>query len=199
MYYAFFETGNKAFFSKLIGTFCLNYIRNVVDIYGSVKQERGKLNWEEMDQFIEKNGRGLDIFNCAQHLLSTNCLNGACKAEHTAVITENQQIKFEEIMKNAKNTYCRSHYSGDRKNVWLEIQGIFQHHKMSGFSNLKVLHSEKNSDLDKCLDGVKKINKKGSATGYAYIRAATGSDYDKFMASTKLNNVVSCDEFQSVK
>jgi hypothetical protein len=197
MYYAFFETGNKAFFSKVIETFCSTYVQNIVDIYGSVKQKHGKLNWEEIAQFIHQNGKGLDIFNCAQHLLSTDCLNDACKVGHTTVFTQNQQIKFEEIMKNEKNIYCRSHYPGDKKKVWREIQGIFQYHEIFGFFKLGVLHFEENDDPDKFLDMyVEKTNSKIPAKGYAYIRAANKSDYTKFIGSTKLNNVVVCDRFQ---
>jgi hypothetical protein len=199
MYYAFFETGNEVFFTKLIETFCSTYIRYTVDIYESVKQECGKLNWEEMAQFIEKNGRDLDIFNCAQHLLRTYCLNNACEAGHTTVLTQDQEAKFEEIMKNGKNQYCRSHYPGNKKSTWREIQGIFQNHKIFGFFTLEVLRFKRNGDPDKCWAiYIEKVNKKTPATGYAYVRAQTGSDYDKFKASTTLNNVVPCDEFQSI-
>ena len=200
MYYVFFETGNKQFFSDLVRAFCLIYVQNIVDFYNSVKQEKsGILDWMKMEKHIDANGKGFDIFNCAQHLMTADCPNNACWDGHTTVLAEDQQHKIEDLMQDVKNKYCRKHYPGDKKKIWREIQGIFQHHSLKTFFKVEVLHFQVNDDPDKYMDTyVEKTNKKSPADGYAYVCAPTGSDYIRFMGKTELDNVVACNSLQVV-
>jgi hypothetical protein len=199
MYYVFIETGSKQFFLNLMKAFCLKYVQNIAAFYHSVKKEDGESFWDDMTAHIDKNGKGFNIFNCAQHLMTTNCSNTACRNEHTTVLAKDQQVKFGNIMQETKNRYCKDHYPGDKKKQWREIQGIFNYHKMYEFFNLEVLQFEV-SDLNEYLDKyVEETNMKSLADGYAYVCAITPeSDYCEFMSKTKLDKVVACNTLQTV-
>ena len=211
MYYAFFETGDKKFFSDLMTAFCSTYIHNVVDLYYAVKQKKSnilekeeyKLEWDDLVQhLVEERKMSLNIFNCSQHLKTAECPNDTCKAGHTTVLAKDQHDQFEHSMVNTKNTYCRIHYPGEKRKVWLEIQRIFNKHDLFEIFKLKTLHFETNGQVKYLDNYIEETNKLIPAEGYAYVRsAAVASHFAKFLADTGLPKamVVACDTLQTVK
>ena len=194
MYYALFETGDKQFFLDLMKVFCSNYVHNIVDLYPSVKQKYGGLDRDSMEKHIRSKEEGYDVFNCRQHLMTGDCPNTACKANHTTVLASDQHVKFSQLMQDTKTSQCRNDFSSDKKMKWIAIQTIFQRHNMVKFFKLEVLHFEESNDPDVYLDRyVKETDRISSAKGYAYVRTASGSDYNKFMSKTTLKDVVPCD------
>ena len=201
MYYTFFETGDKQFFSDLMQVFCTTYIFNVVDLYNAVKQEKShKINIQDLEKHMDEERRKkLNFFNCSQHLMAKTCENLACIAGHTAVLAKDQHDVMENLMKNTKNSYGKLNYSGEKTKVWKEIQRIFQNYKMFEFFELKKLNFEAD-DPDKYLDNyIEETNKIEPAEGYAYVRTtANSSHFPNFNDGTKLpkEKVVPCDILQ---
>lgn len=202
MYYALFETGDKQFFTKLMKAFCTVYIKNMVQLYNSIKQNESHLIDSDMfEKHIDEHKKHYNPFNCSSLHLTIDCLNKDCEAEHTTVLAKDQQAKFEELMKVEKNSYCRIHYSGDRKKMWLEIQKMFDSYKIVELESykLEVLPFKDPNDpvkylemyvkhLEICID---KTNKTSPFIGYVYVRSASNSDFSKFQA--KLPNLAACD------
>jgi hypothetical protein len=211
VYYVLFETGNEDFFFEVIKNFCSTYVNNIVEVYKDYKQKGSiLLDSEGVDKFMRKNGRGLDVFNCAQHLLITDCPNHLCKERHTTVLSKKQGTKFEEIMRDEKNKYYRLNYTENEKMIKQQIQNVFSSHARFSSNSFKLekLDFERTDDPDNFFDMyVKQVDnyvekdrphRSSSTKNCAYVRAATGSDYVKFINSTKLQNVVPCDEFQNL-
>jgi len=210
MYYAFFETGDKQFFSKLMRSFCSTYVQNIVDLYYAVKQkksesnvlelEKYKLDWKDFEEHINDRKKDLDFFNCSQHLRTTDCLNDTCMAEHTTVLAKDQADELEGLIKDEKNSYCRKHYQGEKKKVWVEIQRMFQNHNIFEFFELKVLHFEEPNDPVKYLYAYIGEAKKmrPAPVDCAYVRSANtnSSGFADFKA--ELPDVVACDILQTV-
>ena len=199
MYYAFFETEDEQFFSDLVTEFCRTYVHNIVDIYTKAKQDKTfKLDRIKLAQIMdEKCKESLNIFNCAQHLNTTNCLNAACMAGHTPVLAKNQHEVFEAIMAIVKTTYCRTHYPGEDKKVWDEIGVIFKDCSNVDAFELKTLSCE-TTNMDKYIE---ETNKLDHAEGYVYVRSSQNSKgYKKFRKGTKLpkKKIVPCDTLQTV-
>jgi len=197
LYYAFFETGNKQFFSDVMKVFCSNYVQNIVDLYPSVKQKYGGLDRDSMEKHLKSKEEGYDVFNCRQHLMTGDCPNTACKANHTTILASDQHVKFSQLMQDTKTSQCRNDFSSDKKMKWIAIQTIFQNHNMVKFFKLEVLHFDEDDDPDVYLDRyIIEANKISSSKGYAYVRATSesaGSDFNKFMTKTTLKGVVPCD------
>ena len=203
MYCALFETAettaDEQFFSDLMKVFCSNYVQNIIDLYPSVRQGYGGLDRDSMEKHLKSKKEGYDVFNCRQHLMTTDCPNVECRANHTIILASDQHDKFSQLMQAAKTTPCRIDFDNhdDKKMKWIAIQTIFQRHNMVKFFRLEVLNFEESDDHDVYLDRyVKEANKKSSVKGCTYVRATSenaGSDYDKFVSKTKLKNVVPCD------
>jgi hypothetical protein len=210
VYYTFFETGDEQFFSGLMKAFCSFYVNNIVDLYNAVKQKKSnildvdkyKLDMGDLKQHMnEERRKRLNIFNCSQHLMAAECLNYACKAEHTTVLAKDQQERFERLMATAKNSYCRSNYPGEKKKVWKEIQRVFQKHEMFEFFKLKTLNFEVTDPKEYLGSYIEETNKLNPAEGYAYVRtSASSSDFPGFFKGTNLprQKVLPCDILQSV-
>ena len=208
MYYAFFETGDEEFFSDLMKAFCSTYVHNIVDLYNAVKQkksniletERYVLDWKDLVQHLDEERKTrLNIFNCSQHLKTAECPNNTCKAGHTAVLAKNQHDQFEHSMVNAKNTYCRIHYPGGKKKVWLIIQRIFNYYDLFEIFKLKTLNFAVNDPAKYLERYIEETNKLCPAGGYAYVRSASNnSDFPKFQTGTTLPKVAPCNTLQTV-
>jgi hypothetical protein len=213
VYYALFETGDKQCFTKLMSTFCLTYVRNIVDLYNAVKQKKSnvldsenyKLDWEDLEKHLnEERKKQLNIFNCFQHLSTADCPNTDCKAGHTTVLAEDQFEKYEQIMAGEKNTYCRTYYPGDKKKIWREIQRVFQKHRPFDSFKLKQLLFKDPKDPIKYVDmyvkylriHIEETDKTSPFIGYAYVRSANNSDFPKFQA--KLPDLKACDTLQTL-
>ena len=207
MYYALFETGDKQFFIKLMKAFCSTYVKNVVQLYNSTKQEGSHLIDADMfEKHIDANKKCYNPFNCSSLHLTSDCPNKDCLAEHTTVLSEDQQAKFEDLMKAEKNSYCRIHYSGDRKKMWLEIQKMFDSYKIVELESymLKVLPFKDPNDPVEYLEMyikhleiyIDETNKTSPFIGYVYVRSANNSDFSKFQA--KLSKLAACDILQNV-
>jgi hypothetical protein len=198
-YYTFLETGDKQFFSDLIKTFCKTYVENIGDFYSDVTQENSyKLDNDLKEKHMrdEEVRKRFNIFNCSSVLMTADCPNACCKAEHTTVLAKDQREKFEKTLQSTKTAYVRSRFSEDDKKKWYEIQNIFQNHNMLEFFKVQHLHFEAN-DPQKYLDMyVEETNKLSPDQGYAYVHAPAGrSDYPAFYAKTKLPGVVPCNLF----
>jgi hypothetical protein len=208
VYYAFFETKDRQFFTKLMSAFCSIYVQNIVDLYNAVKQKKSnvldveiyKLDREDLDKHMEKRKKILNFFNCSQHLRTADCLNNACMAEHTSVLAEDQADEMESLMKKAKNDYCKKHYPGEQKKVWLEILEVFHSHNVHEFYKMKVLSVESANDpikySEEYIEAVKKINP--APTGCAYVRSGNTSASGFVDFQARAPDVAACDILQTV-
>jgi hypothetical protein len=188
-----------------MNAFCTSYVRNIIDLYHAVKQKdsyKVDNSLKEKHMAIEDRRKLLDVFNCSQHLMTAECDNDICKAEHTTVLAKDQQDRFERLMAAVKNTYIRTRYTEEESKVWREIQRIFQMHNKYEFFKLKLLDDFEAHDPKTYLDMyIKETNKISPAEGYAYVRSpAKNSDFSGFHAGTELpkEKVVSCDDLQKV-
>jgi len=212
MYYVFMETGDDAFFQKIIRAFSSKVVKSIFEL--DAHKTLNQLNNSEMlgnkiiADFFNKDGRVLYFLNCYLFpSVTSGCVNDECKKERIVVLTNEQvasisnsiheAVKTEKILKN---------YNERPERERANIDNIFQNYEAKIMSHIIVLklgvekdRRNKNDYLDAYIRRSNTLLNNNNVEGFAYIRSDTKSDFNYFVDHTelnKLNEVKPCDHYQ---
>jgi len=193
MYYVFFETGNKVFFSRIADAFCSVVVQSIFEM---VKDTLSDVS--ATDANLEKNV--LRPLNCVL-FPSVCCGNQECGANTIAVLTSDQLDRFEISMTHTNTAFLRANTVLNNPKGRINFQRILQNYRIMNIQGVEQIHIEnKGNDAEYLRSYIKKTDKlKGKADGFVYVRAETDSDYDYFKTHTGLPNVTACDCFQHLE
>jgi len=201
MTYVLFETGNNAFFSGLTDAFCSILLQSIVDVYAKITASQPGspiAGWDHTQKEFDTHIKTLTPLSCIL-FPAVYCGNQECDNKKI-VLTSDQLEKFEISMTHTNHAFFGAkNYPGDTKDRF-NIQRILENCRIINEQSVEHIPIKDRQDHTKYLRSyIAKTNKlKDKAESFVYVRAKTDSDYDCFMANTKLPNVMACDNFQQI-